>query len=205
MTQERIWKLVHSMEQCRSQYLYEPTIDCLKSFLDGWLYDRGCAESTRFMVAFHQWVRERYSIQTSQLWSAIILFHSFGQRQALDKAFELFSEFTAKWSDDESRLHIKKSADIRDLLRRMKPKPALYLLEPTIDRLRAYLDGWSSANEYSNSSDFMRQFEKWLQSRYSCIHKQPWHSIIRFYSVDQYTALTDAFQLIESFEHETGG
>jgi hypothetical protein len=45
--------------------------------------------------AFQPWLQEKFGIKTSQSWSQIILFHAVDERDAFERFFSLWEEFSA--------------------------------------------------------------------------------------------------------------
>ncbi len=95
-------------------YLGKNSIFNLQAFLDGYYFARrelGIAptEQENEFQQFLLWIRERFHVETGQLWASIILFHSADERNAVERFFSLFDEFINQQNSrklDESKLNI---------------------------------------------------------------------------------------------------
>jgi hypothetical protein len=87
-------------------YLGKTSIFSLQSFLDGYYFARReigiplTAEETEFQT-FLQWIRHKFNVETGQLWSSILLFHSADEKSAVDRFFTLFAEFSQQRKNQE--------------------------------------------------------------------------------------------------------
>jgi predicted nucleic acid-binding protein len=59
------------------------------------------AEETEFQT-FLQWIRQKFNVETGQLWSSILLFHSADEKSAVDRFFTLFEEFYQNQKNHET-------------------------------------------------------------------------------------------------------
>ena len=59
------------------------------------------AEETEFQD-FLQWIRQKFNVETGQLWSSILLFHSADEKSAVDRFFTLFEEFSQQQKNHET-------------------------------------------------------------------------------------------------------
>lgn len=76
------------------------SISSLQVFLDGYYFARReiglplTAQEQEFQDL--KWIRERFKVETGQLWASIILFHAADEKSALDRFFVLFEEFVSQ-------------------------------------------------------------------------------------------------------------
>ena len=90
----------------------------------------------------------------------------------------------------------------------IRKRPTMYLTQPTISCLRAFLDGWQLAREElgSEHDGTLARFQAWLEKRFD-LRPGPntsWDSIIRFMSANEVEALDVAFELFATFEEKKG-
>ena len=77
-----------------AMYISKRSISCLKAFLDGWyLRDPQSVDDADVMDNFQDWIEKKYNIKTSHSWSAIILFYSQDEYDALEVFFKEFDIF----------------------------------------------------------------------------------------------------------------
>lgn len=79
-------------------YLGRYSIFNLQAFLDGYYFARReigvpLTEEEAEFQEFLKWIRDRFNIETGQLWASILLFHSADEKSAVDSFFSLFEEF----------------------------------------------------------------------------------------------------------------
>lgn len=92
--------------------------------------------------------------------------------------------------------------DIFEKLQDIKKRPGMYLGRSSIDLLKAYMDGWISANQELDSNLdllFFSDFQIYIQDYYKVLSDQSWANIIRFYSVDDREALDLFYVHLEEF------
>lgn len=87
-------------------YLGKNSIFSLQAFLDGYYFARreigiNLTEEEIEFQNFLQWIRHRFNVETGQLWSSIILFHSADEKSAVDRFFTLFEEFNQQQKNQE--------------------------------------------------------------------------------------------------------
>ncbi len=79
-------------------YLGRHSVFSLQAYLDGYYYARRelgvpLTEQEYEFQEFLKWIRERFQVETGQLWASILLFHSADERSAVEQFFSLFEEF----------------------------------------------------------------------------------------------------------------
>ncbi|NET02478.1 MAG: hypothetical protein F6K61_18310 [Sphaerospermopsis sp. SIO1G1] len=103
---DNLYKLLEKIKKRPAIYLGKTSIFSLQSFLDGYYFARReigislTAEETEFQD-FLQWIRHKFNVETGQLWSSIILFHSADEKSAVDRFFTLFEEFSQQQKNRE--------------------------------------------------------------------------------------------------------
>ncbi|HLP90025.1 MAG TPA: hypothetical protein VK184_15720 [Nostocaceae cyanobacterium] len=95
---DNLYNLLQNIKKRPAMYLGRNSIFSLQSFLDGYYFARReigipLTEKESEFQTFLQWIRERFNVETGQLWSSIILFHSADEKSAVDRFFILFDEF----------------------------------------------------------------------------------------------------------------
>lgn len=79
-------------------YLGKASVCNLRSCLAGYIITRRelgipQTEEERNFVYFQAWIQKKFNVESSQSWDKIILFSSEDERNALERFFNLFSEF----------------------------------------------------------------------------------------------------------------
>jgi hypothetical protein len=77
----------------------------------------------------------------------------------------------------------------------------MFIGEPNIYCLKAFLDGWlSTLDEPSGDSNrFILKFYEFVVNKYNIKTSHSWARIIAFYSSDQYSAMVEALDLLAEF------
>jgi glutamine amidotransferase-like uncharacterized protein len=89
-----IKKLIATLSQRTAMYIRRNDIFCLQAFLNGCCFNNAETITDLHIIAdFQDWVKNKFKVEHSQGWAAIILFHSLDERYALEYFFELFNEF----------------------------------------------------------------------------------------------------------------
>ena len=95
---DNFYNLLQKIQKRPALYLGRKSIFSLQAFLDGYYYARReleiplTAQESEFQE-FLQWIRKRFDVETGQLWSSILLFHSADESKAIERFFDLFQEF----------------------------------------------------------------------------------------------------------------
>ncbi|TAE59474.1 MAG: hypothetical protein EAZ76_13875 [Nostocales cyanobacterium] len=103
---DNFYQLLAKIQKRPAMYLGKTSIFSLQSFLDGYYFARReigiplTAEETEFQD-FLQWIRHKFNVETGQLWSSILLFHSADEKSAVDRFFTLFEEFSQQHKNHE--------------------------------------------------------------------------------------------------------
>ena len=70
----------------------------------------------------------------------------------------------------------------------------------SIVTLRAFLDGWMFGSRGTIIDEFiLDEFQEWIAEKYRVKGTQSWERIIIFYSIDEYKALMNFFELFKEF------
>lgn len=99
------YQLIKKIEKRPSVYIGKKSIFNLQAFLDGYYFARRelnipLTEEEKEFQNFLQWIREKFNIETGQLWSSIILFQAGDETRALNRFFSLFNQFIAETSEN---------------------------------------------------------------------------------------------------------
>ena len=91
-------ELLDQITKRPTMYIGEPSIFCLKAFIDGFVISQEYAcvynnQSISFMAEFQAWIEKKYNVSTTQSWARIISFFTPDQPAALDEALKLLNEF----------------------------------------------------------------------------------------------------------------
>lgn len=94
--------------------------------------------------------------------------------------------------------------DLYDLIRNIEKRPAMYLGQPDITHLSAFLSGYFFARRQSGIPETLQEqqfseFQAWVEQRFNVSYSQPWEKIIRYFSSDETTSLRDFFVLFNEF------
>ena len=91
------------------------------------------------------------------------------------------------------------------LLEKINQKPGLYLGSPSVTALRHFLVGYKFARQEMGIApnelelDFLHEFQPWLQRYFQIKTSNPWDKILLFKYVDEQTAFSRFFKLLEAF------
>ncbi|MEA5566777.1 hypothetical protein [Anabaena sp. UHCC 0399] len=101
-----LYNLLQKIKKRPAMYLGKNSIFSLQAFLDGYYFARreigiNLTEEEIEFQNFLQWIRHRFNVETGQLWSSIILFHSADEKSAVDRFFTLFEEFNQQQKNQE--------------------------------------------------------------------------------------------------------
>jgi hypothetical protein len=93
-----LYVLISKIKKAPAMYLGWESVICLQSFLSGYSiaqYELGATPTLqdKDFEEFPNWLRQKFSIQTSQSWASILLFYSEDEQKALALFFEVFDEF----------------------------------------------------------------------------------------------------------------
>jgi len=88
---------------------------------------------------------------------------------------------------------------ILELIGRIESRPGMYLSEPTIHNLRAFLDGWKLERENNDAEKYFIGFHYWIEKRFQISTTQSWASIIACHSPNSVSALSEAFKLFREY------
>ena len=97
--------------------------------------------------------------------------------------------------------------NIFGLLEKISQKPGLYIGHPSVTALRHFLVGYKFARQEMGilpteiELDFYQEFQPWLQRRFHIQTTNAWDKILLFKFVDDETAFSHFFQLLETFRH----
>lgn len=95
--------------------------------------------------------------------------------------------------------------ELSDLIKRIKPRPELYIGCRSINCLRVYLDGFSQAlslvKHETSLGEELVEFQNWLASKYGITTSQSWNQILLFFSANEDSALDLFFKMYAEF-HE---
>lgn len=109
---DNLYDLLQKIKKRPAMYLGRHSVFSLQAYLDGYYYARRelgvpLTEQESEFQEFLKWIRERFNVETGQLWSSILLFHSADERSAIDRFFNLFEEFINReksFKEDEKRV-----------------------------------------------------------------------------------------------------
>jgi hypothetical protein len=106
-----LYQLLKKIEKRPSLYIGKKSIFNLQSFLDGYYFARRelqipLSQQEDEFQDFLQWIRETFNIETGQLWSSIILFHSADESNAVERFFSLFDEFISNHQEQKQKMII---------------------------------------------------------------------------------------------------
>lgn len=90
--------LLQKIKKRPAVYLGKKSIFSLQAFLDGYYFARRelkveLTEQESEFQEFLQWIRQKFNVETGQLWASIVLFHSADEGKAVERFFNLFEEF----------------------------------------------------------------------------------------------------------------
>lgn len=99
-------ELLHQIKKRPGMFLDSPSIKSLQMLMMGYNIARRdqniplTKQEIEFQ-GFQQWIQDKYNVLSSKSWATIILENSQDERDALNKFFELFEEFTNEVSQTE--------------------------------------------------------------------------------------------------------
>lgn len=84
---------------------------------------------------------------------------------------------------------------VKELLGKIKQRPAMYISKNYISCLKAFLDGWYLRNPTDvTDAEVMDGFQDWIEKKYDIKSSHSWSSILLFYSQDEGKALELFFE-----------
>lgn len=92
-----------------------------------------------------------------------------------------------------------------ELLAQMERAPGMYLMEPSISHLGAFIDGWMFASGESEDHQFLCEFQDWVVTTLDVPRTLPWNKAIEISFANSYAAVPHAFRLINEYRHLCGG
>jgi hypothetical protein len=104
---DNFYDLLQKIKKRPAMYLGRHSIFSLQAFLDGYYFARRelgvplTTQESEFQE-FLQWIRQRFQVETGQLWASILLFNSADEGKAVDRFFSLFEEFLNQEKSSES-------------------------------------------------------------------------------------------------------
>lgn len=89
--------------------------------------------------------------------------------------------------------------EIIDLLRKIKRRPGLYLGEPSLTKLKFFLDGYVLG---ARCESFSSGFNEWIAKKYNILKSYGWHDIILMESASEEEAFDNFFTLLNEYHQE---
>jgi hypothetical protein len=85
----------------RNEPIYQQIVTIASSF---GVFD--CIPRSKSLLTYprSRWMRQRFDVETGQLWSSILLFHSADESNAIERFFSLFQEFIDRKNCREDKL-----------------------------------------------------------------------------------------------------
>lgn len=95
---DNFYDVLQKIKKRPAMYLGRHSIFSLQAFLDGYYFARRelgipLTKQEAEFQEFLQWLRQKFQVETGQLWASILLFHSADERNAVERFFDLFEEF----------------------------------------------------------------------------------------------------------------
>jgi hypothetical protein len=92
-------ELLHQIKKRPGMFLDSPSIKSLQMLMMGYNIARRdqnipLTKQELEFQGFQQWIQDKYNVLSSKSWATIILENSQDERDALNKFFDLFEEFT---------------------------------------------------------------------------------------------------------------
>lgn len=97
----QLLNLITEIQNRPGLYIGSESVSKLYMFIQGYSYahyeqDNDCLQEDEATLAgFQTWVEQKYQMQISRSWDAIILFHSDNEIEAFQKFYALFEEYQA--------------------------------------------------------------------------------------------------------------
>lgn len=98
---DNFYNLLKKIQKRPAMYLGKKSIFSLQAFLDGYYFARrelkvDLTEEESEFQEFLKWIRQKFNVETGQLWASIVLFHSADEGKAVERFFNLFEEFIGR-------------------------------------------------------------------------------------------------------------
>ncbi len=98
LSMDNFYNLLQKIKKRPAMYLGKKSIFSLQAFLDGYYFARRelkveLTEEESEFQEFLKWIRQKFNVETGQLWASIVLFHSADESKAVERFFNLFEEF----------------------------------------------------------------------------------------------------------------
>jgi hypothetical protein len=87
-----------------------------------------------------------------------------------------------------------------ELIAELKRRPAMYLGSTSIDRLSAFISGWTFARDNSSDIETLASFQRWVAKKFDVTTSHHWDHIIPFYCMNDNEVLSRFFELYEEFK-----
>ena len=90
------------------------------------------------------------------------------------------------------------------LLVKIREMPALYIGKKSVERLRAFVDGYSTCfgEIYGKEPTILTGFNQYVAQKYKINTDHDWSSIIQFFSNTEESAFDMFYQLLDEFLEE---
>jgi hypothetical protein len=97
---KNFYDVLQTIRQRPALYLGQNSIFSLQAFLDGYYFARrdlniALTDQEEAFQVFLQWMRQKFHVETGQLWASIVLAHAIDERDAVTQFFQLWDEFRA--------------------------------------------------------------------------------------------------------------
>lgn len=94
--------------------------------------------------------------------------------------------------------------DFFDLLNKIRERPGVYILEPSLTRLRYLIDGYMICSfKYHNEVNFLGNFQEFVEKRYFndiSVYCNHWSDIILFCTATERDAFYTFFELLDEYK-----
>jgi hypothetical protein len=90
-----------------------------------------------------------------------------------------------------------------ELIAELKRRPGLYLGGTSIDRLSAFIFGWTYARNSPEDLSTLKGFQQWVADKYGVSNTHRWDSIIQFFCMNDSEVLDRFFDLYDEFKTST--
>jgi hypothetical protein len=106
---KNFYDVLQTIRQRPALYIGQNSIFSLQAFLDGYYFARrdlniALTDQEEEFQTFLQWIRQKFNVETGQLWTSLVLSHSIDERDAVAQFFQLFDEFKATCAESTVQL-----------------------------------------------------------------------------------------------------
>lgn len=166
------------------------------------------------MLDFDEWIRLLFGVRWTGNAESVITLFADDDAHAVQLYFDLFDDFVMWRLTPEARSATPlrgnfpttdkwpRSYTLDRLLTELRERPAMYLGEPLLSRLMAYLRGFVGAEHDMGMKEHKKlfdDFDRWVRRRYRTDVKHDAESLIVFHHFGDHVSVEPFWKLFDEF------